>query len=266
MGLLTTLAVAALAAPMVAARQAANPMFGEKQFDQTFDDGYNLLKYMGGLGPYSDRQSYGVDRNPPAGCEVEQVFMLMRHGERYPDLFSAIPYEETLEKMHRSSVKTWSGDLSFFNDWTYWVENPGLYSQESTTGPYSGLLDAYKRGVEYSSRYGQLWDGQSVVPIFASGYERVIETARKFGEGFFGYNYTTSAAINIIPESADQGANSLTPTCSSDTSLLECATQTRDSPQFDVAAARLNAQNPGLKLNSTDILNLLGKISFLWAS
>ncbi|KAJ6084464.1 hypothetical protein N7486_011264 [Penicillium sp. IBT 16267x] len=113
----------------------------------------------------------------------------------------------------KANVSTFKGDLAFLNEWTYYVPDANLYSQESTSGPYAGLLDAFSRGSEYRAWYGHLWDGQSVVPIFTSGYERVIETARYFGQGFFSYNYSTNAAINIIPEAATQGADSLTPTC-----------------------------------------------------
>ncbi|KAF9883673.1 acid phosphatase pho5 [Aspergillus nanangensis] len=263
MGYLKTLTTGLAAASVASAGNAPlHQGFQQKQFEQTFYDGYNLLKYTGGLGPYSDRQSYGIDRNPPAGCEVDQVFMLMRHGERYPDWFSAEPFVKVLDKMSHSKVKTWAGDLAFFKDWTYYVPDSNLYSQESTTGPYAGLLNGYHRGSEYRSRYGNLWDGKSIVPIFASGYERVIETARKFGEGFFGYNYSTNAAINIIPEDASWGANSLTPSCAADTGLLACYFQPRTSPQFEVAAHRFNSQNPGLKLNSTDIFALMEMAAF----
>lgn len=253
MGHLTILSAVLAAASLVAGRSG----YKEKQFEQTFRDGYNLLKYTGGVGPYSDRVSYGIDRDAPAGCEVDQVIMLMRHGERFPDAFTAVAFEEVLAKMDKSKVQTWAGDLAFMNDWTYYVPDPAMYSQESAAGPYAGLLNAFKRGSEYRSRYGQLWDGKSIVPIFASDYERVIETARKFGEGFFGYNYSTNAAINVISEAATQGANSLTPTCDADTNLLSCYMEPRVFPQFDVAAARFNEQNPSLKLNATDISSLM---------
>ncbi|KAJ5930287.1 hypothetical protein N7466_005780 [Penicillium verhagenii] len=251
-------------ASLASASSSALPKFGEKQFDQKFLDGYNLLKHMGSFAPYSDRVSYGVDRNTPAGCEIDQVHMLMRHGERYPDATFAEGYVEVLDKMWDSNVTTWAGDLAFFNDWTYYVEDAGLYSQESTTGPYAGLVDAYTRGSEYRLRYGDLWDGKSVVPIFASGYERVIETARYFGQGFFGYNYSTSAAINIIPEAATQGANSLTPSCPADTEYDTCYVDRfyATLPPLDAAAARFNSQNPGLNLTGSDVLQLMQTAAF----
>ncbi|KAJ5623231.1 hypothetical protein N7490_011836 [Penicillium lividum] len=251
-------------ASVASASWSGLPNFGEKQFDQSFHDGYNLLKYMGSFAPYSNRASYGVDRNTPEGCEIDQVHMLMRHGERYPDAIFGEEFVKVLDKMN-SSVSTYAGDLAFMNEWTYYVDDAGLYAQESTTGPYAGLLDAFSRGSEYRQRYGHLWNGESVVPIFSSGYERVIETARYFGQGFFGYNYSTSAAINIIPEAASQGADSLTPSCSAGLEDYYTCYEDRFTatlPPLDAAAARFNAQNSGLNLTGSDVLLLMEMAAF----
>lgn len=237
---------------------AANPRsYLEKQFSQQFSEGYSILKHYGGNGPYSERASYGIERDPPSGCAVDQVITIMRHGERYPDPSVGAAFEQTLSKIYASGITDWKGDLAFLNDWTYFVPNECYYSAETWTGPYAGLLTAFRHGAEYRDRYGHLWDGKSVVPIFTSGFERVIETARKFGEGFFGYNYSTSAAINIIPEDEDRGADSLTPTCDHDNDQSTCNALPKMMPQFYVAAERLNTQNPGLNLNATDVYNLM---------
>lgn len=236
----------------------------EKQFPQTFHDSYNVLKYLGAIGPYSDRNGYGIDPNTPEGCSVDQVIMLMRHGERYPDATSAARLDAVLGKIHASGITKWQGDLAFLSDWTFYITNKGYLEQETFSGPYAGLLHAFRHGSEYRARYGHLWDGESIVPIFAGDYERVIETARYFGQGFFGYNYSTNAAINIISENATHGANSLTPSCPANTGLLACFYASRDFPQFKVAAQRFNSQNPGLNLNSTDIATLMSEFC-LWS-
>ena len=258
-GALHALSIAAFVACDALAASRSYSGYLEKQFSQNFYDSYNILKYTGGIGPYSDRVGYGIDIDPPDGCAVDQVIMLMRHGERYPDATSAAGIKAALAKVYGSNITNWQGDLAFLKDWTYFIPDAGYIEQETFSGPYSGLLDAFKRGSEYRGRYGHLWDGKSVIPIFAGGYERVVETARYFGMGFFGYNYSTSAAINIISENYTQGANSLTPTCLADTGLLACFYTARTLPQFNVAAARFNAQNPGLNLNSSDITALMGE-------
>lgn len=226
-----------------------------KQFSQEFRDNYSILKHYGGNGPYSERRSDGIARDPPASCAVDQVIMIKRHGERYPSPALGAGIESTLSKFDPKI--TYQGDLSFFNDWSYYVPNKCLYNAETSSGPYAGLLDGYTHGTEYRDRYGHLWDGDAIVPMWSSGYGRVIETARKFGEGFFGYNYSTNAALNIISESERMGANSLTPVCYADRDTATCDGLTNTMPQFKVAAERLNAQNPELKLNETDIYYLM---------
>lgn len=79
----------------------------------------------------------------------------------------------------------------------------------------------------------------------------------KTGEGFFGWNYTDSVALNVISESAAMGANSLTPVCPEDHLTQTCKSLSQDLPAFRVAANRLNKQNPGLALNSTDVYQLM---------
>ncbi|GKZ64150.1 acid phosphatase pho5 [Aspergillus niger] len=234
----------------------------EKQFSQEFRDGYSILKHYGGNGPYSERVSYGIARDPPTGCEVDQVIMVKRHGERYPSPSAGKSIEEALAKVYSINTTEYKGDLAFLNDWTYYVPNECYYNAETTSGPYAGLLDAYTHGNEYKARYGHLWDGETVVPFFSSGYGRVIETARKFGEGFFGYNYSTNAALNIISESEVMGADSLTPTCDTDNDQTICDDLTYQLPQFKVAAARLNSQNPGMNLTASDVYNLMVMASF----
>lgn len=229
---------------------------------QEFYDGYSVLKHYGGNGPYSTRESYGIGREPPASCEVDQVIMLKRHGERYPDPSTGADFVKSLNKVYASTNKSFTGDLAFLNTWEYYVPpvyNYSLYAQESFSGPYAGLLSNYILGTEYRARYGHLWDKESVIPIFASGYERIIESARKFGEGFFGYNYSTNAALNIIPEDEGQGADSLTPTCVHDNDTAVCDALTGLLPELYVAAARFQAQ--GVNINASDVYYLMRKSS-----
>jgi len=100
----------------------------------TFYDNYNVLKHNGGNGPYSDRESYGIDRNPPAGCAVDQVIMCARHGERYPDPSVGKNMEGSLAKVYASNT-TFTGDLAFLNDWTYFVPEPLITRRRLSQAP-----------------------------------------------------------------------------------------------------------------------------------
>lgn len=87
----------------------------------------------------------------------------------------------------------------------------------------------------------------------------IVESARKFGEGLFGYNYSSVVALNIVSENATQGADSLTPTCINDNDTAVCDSLTGYMPQYDVAVARFKKQNPGLNITASDISYLMRK-------
>ncbi|CAK7243370.1 MAG: acid phosphatase pho5 [Sporothrix thermara] len=268
---LASAVVAVIGAASLAAAQTPNRPGSQnrypfaKPYDQSFLDGYSVLKHVGGQGPYSNRDSYGIGRDPPAGCAVDQVIMLKRHGERWPDPTPAANFKRSLQKIYSTNVTAFTGALEFMNRWTYFVPEGRYIALESYNGPYAGLLDGYRHGAEYGVRYGHLWDPTAenlTIPMFSSGYERILTTARKFGEGFFGWNYTDVVAMNIIPEEVYMGANSLTPTCLHDNDTAVCGNLTNLQPQFQVAAARLNAQTRNLRLNATDVYNLMQMASY----
>ncbi|KAI5288566.1 acid phosphatase pho5, partial [Ascosphaera aggregata] len=157
------------------------PMNGER-VSQQFTDDFNILKYTGGRGPYIDRRSAGVSRETPDQCTVDQIVMLMRHGERYPEAEDANKIDAALAKVNQSDKKNFKGKYEFLNDWESWITNHCELQAETATGPYSGLESAYHRGSVYRARYGHLLNTDKVTPFWTSGYSRVINTARKFGE------------------------------------------------------------------------------------
>lgn len=76
--------------------------------------GDNIFTQMGNIGPYRSSPGFGVDEYPlPNGSEIVWMNMLARHGSRYPTdpnpLGSLIP----------GSGATFSGQLSWLNNWTY---------------------------------------------------------------------------------------------------------------------------------------------------
>ena len=224
-------------------------------YSQTFEDNYNVLKYTANHGPYSNRRSFGVSRDPPDGCEIEQVVLIMRHGERYPSKGSMKNIEKSVGKL-MSKKGSLTGSLEFLNNWKlYSNSESGWIEAESTTGAYSGLHDAHTAGTLYANRYGYLWDKDEIIPVFTSGYARVIDTAREFMRGFFGYNLT-QAALNIIPETPDQGANTLVPQCLN-TSIGKPATCSNnwDYPPFHQLAKKWNSEY-GVSLEWRDIFNI----------
>ena len=120
----------------------------------------------------------------------------------------------------KESGKHFTGTLAFFNDWDiFWSSDENDLEQLTSTGPFAGTLSSFTTGVRLRTRYHHLLD-QALsthpdVPItfWASGSNRVIETAKHFAAGFFGidYNATHRATLEVISEHSSLGANTLTP-------------------------------------------------------
>lgn len=181
------------------------------------DKNWNILYHLGGTGPWVQKVDgiFTNDIGPPAGCKVEQVHMLSRHGERYPTKNAGDRLINVLDKLETSS-KPLSGDLGFVDDWTFFVNDPDSeFEQLTTTGPFSGTLETFATGVKLRTRYRHLIPkGKSAIQkmkIWASDSDRVEATARYLASGLFGLPLSDFASVEIVPETVERGADTLTP-------------------------------------------------------
>lgn len=107
-----------------------------------------------------------------------------------------------------------NGSLAFLNNWTYFTDDPSKdFEQLTTTGPYAGTLEAFTTGTRFRTRYEHLLPKDSKTRFWASDSMRVIETARYFASGLFGLDWEKdgTAELQIIPETLDRRADTLTP-------------------------------------------------------
>ncbi|KAL8794813.1 MAG: hypothetical protein Q9195_002641 [Heterodermia aff. obscurata] len=116
----------------------------------------------------------------------------------------------------RESHLTFNGTLNFLKQWEYFSNDPlSQHGQLTRTGPYAGSLTAFRTGSIMRTRYQHLLPSKSSagrVNVWASSTNRVVETARYFATGFFGLDWTSNlAALHIISNSSDLGADTLTP-------------------------------------------------------
>ncbi|KAI9842419.1 MAG: acid phosphatase pho5 [Sclerophora amabilis] len=184
---------------------------------------WDILYHLGGNGPWI-RKVDGIvtaDIGPPEGCEVDQVHMMSRHGERFPTTSAGARMLDLLKRIRESSVQL-KGDLEFVNDWEYFTQDPSKHLEQLVTvGPYAGTLEAFTTGVKLRTRYAHLLPANSDEPkaapvrLWASDSNRVIDTARYFRAGFFGlddgHEARKASSLQVIPETADLGADTLTP-------------------------------------------------------
>ncbi len=107
------------------------------------------------------------------------------------------------------------GDLAFATDWKFFTSTPADHFESLvSTGVYAGTLEAFETGVKLRTRYKDLLDNtlaDGPLSFWASDSERVIDTARYFAAGCFGIDWKDLANLHIIPETADLGADTLTP-------------------------------------------------------
>ncbi|PRT54563.1 3-phytase B [Wickerhamiella sorbophila] len=233
---------------------------GTAAYPQTFVDEFNPLKYTGNLGPYSQRPGVGISPDVPAGCKVEQVVLFARHGERYPTPNEVTAQEKLLSKLNKwAPKKGFVGSLTFLNKYKYFLPNEGYANLEIPSGPYSGLAGSFQFGAEFAGKYGDLWNDE-VLPLFSDDFERDLETARAFGQGFLGFNYSTSAAINTYPSFETCDAKKWT-TCDIKSNSSGFPANNLRYPAFEVAALRLNEENH-LKLTVDDVYTLLALGSY----
>ncbi|KAL0260462.1 hypothetical protein SLS55_004151 [Diplodia seriata] len=107
---------------------------------------------------------------------------------------------------------TLKGDLEFVNDWQYFALDPQQdFEQLTSTGPFSGVLGAFTTGVRLRTRYHHLLPSSGKPNFWAGDSSRVIDTARYFAAGFFGLDWEKHSTLHVIPETAELGADTLTP-------------------------------------------------------
>ncbi|KAK7536406.1 3-phytase B precursor [Phyllosticta citribraziliensis] len=187
-----------------------------RQGGGNIDRDWNIFYHLGGNGPWVEKVD-GVVQGAvvvPDGCEVEQVHMMSRHAERYPTFKAGDRMLQMLNRIAEANI-TLRGDLQFVNDWQFISPEPSShFEQLTTTGPFAGTLGAFTTGVRLRTRYSHLFPPASSgkkTNFWAGDSERVIDTARYFAAGFFGLDWKEHAQLHVIPETAELGADTLTP-------------------------------------------------------
>lgn len=176
---------------------------------------WDLFYHLGGNGPWIpkvDTIEYS-DAPLPKYCSVDQVHMLSRHAERYPTKNAGARHFDLLERLHRPDI-TLTGSLSFLKTWNYFTDpSDPAFENLTTTGPYSGTLQASNTGKLLRQRYNNLVHKTRRTKFWSCSSPRDVQTARYFADGFFGSSWTVdgSAELEVIPEDEDRGADTLTP-------------------------------------------------------
>lgn len=233
--------------------------FSLKPFSQEALDQYNVLRFLGTAAPYVANPGYGIDREPPSQCKVTQANLIARHGERYPTTKRGKKMIESLASIRNSSAEDIDGPLAFLTDYEFRGLDEEQFDKESSSGPYSGLLELYKLGSLVRERYYDLYQEGDAINIYAASSERVVASAKKFTEGFLGENYNESFVKVIDEDDESLGANSLTPVASCNNYHKKQNDDTIDSlsdSYLSDIADRLNKESPGINVTA-DVVDTL---------
>lgn len=237
--------------------------------EQASVESYNVVRFLGGAGPYVQHPGYGISTDIPDQCTLEQVHLLSRHGERYPSKGVGKKLESIVTKVNNYN-QTFKGELAFLNDYTYFVPDRKYYEKETSPinseGTFSGTTDALRHGSSFRAKYNSLFNSsEETLKVFTSNSGRCHETSRYFARGFLGDQYSEdNVDYYIIDEDGSMGANSLTPRdgCTNyNPDANDNIIAQYNTSFLATARDRIVAGNPGFNLTTSDVKNL-----FLWCA
>lgn len=228
----------------------------------------HLFPFLAGSAPYFDYPTnYSIPRDLPDDCQLTQVQVLARHGERYPTNSTGRKIINTWYKLN-NYTRDFEGSLSFLNSYEFFLKDKfdqfeALTTQEnsiSPLNPYLGEYDAKRHALEFSQRYESILRNVTDLTIFTSNSKRVYDTAKYFSEAL-GDGFNISLAV--LDEDPSSGANTLTPGYScpkwnENDGILEGF----NTDYLTDIVKRLGAENKGLNLTTTDAYNLFNWCAF----
>lgn len=237
----------------------------EKHFiSTTSTEQSNLLKHLGGMGPYVQGTGFGISTDFERHMKPDKVFVFARHGERYPTKPIAKRLRKVFNKLKKANVVHVEGPLSFVSDWEYFIPSSEWLGKETIDGDFSGLQTMYDFGTDIWHKYGYLYaneHGQEILPLFAASKPRCVESAEEFGKGFFNGRpdrYESKARLVILDEDPHRGADTLT-------ASVSCKNYIKHGEYFRhpfigknmvAEAQRLNELSPGYGLSPEDVYSL----------
>ena len=194
---------------------------------------------------------FGVDEHSlPKGSNISYLYMLSRHGARYPTARSGAP--TLAEKLQNAIIKA-TGDLEFLNTWTSKLGGEILVP--------IGKQELFESGTLHQYMYGHLYPNNGTKIVARSTTQhRMTQSAEYFLAGFFGLEWTQNATLELIIEQRDFN-NSLA-------GYYKCPNSNKPASRGgDVAAAqwkatylkdataRLQSQTEGYEWSAEDCFN-----------
>ncbi|KAJ3154543.1 hypothetical protein HDU86_004672 [Geranomyces michiganensis] len=221
-------------------------------------DNIPLPAYFRTMGSYTpwgpNKQGYGIGDKLPAGCAVDQVTMLSRHGMRYASPSLVKSTKTTLERIRNSTFEVRVPALAFLKTHIH-----DLPSDQLTEW---GRRDLVLAGQTFAKRYATVIAGNSGVPMRTTSQDRMFDSATSFAEGFSKIQPGKRLEWTVVPDASPVFNTTLgSGTCKADNvgiygpinSALYKPWAVKYLPPI---TARLNAALPGLNLTDAEVAAL----------
>ncbi|UZJ55613.1 hypothetical protein CBS101457_004933 [Exobasidium rhododendri] len=181
----------------------------ETRWNATDDTTFNIFQSVGNESPYFSTPLFADYQEGaavlPEQCTVSQVHLLHRHGARYPTSsttegapFFGATLANISKTTNSSSDFNATGILSFLNTWQYQLGAEVLVPV--------GTQELFDSGVHSFYRYGKLYNAttQTHKPVVRTTSEqRMLDSARFFNLGFFGFNASELVDLEVIIENGE---------------------------------------------------------------
>lgn len=135
----------------------------------------------------------------PDQCSVEQVHILHRHGARNPTGDSSAPFKfaQAVQAAKSNNTLNANGPMAFLNTWNYTLGVETLAPQ--------GAQELFDSGVGHYLKYGRLLENYTEKVVFrTTSQSRMLDSARYFMLGFFGWNAPQVANLEVLTEVENQ--------------------------------------------------------------
>ena len=156
--------------------------------------GKNIFQRFGQLSHYfANPDGFGVDELPlPKNSTIGWLYMLSRHGSRYPTTGSGATTLGQKVANASSTLKA-TGDLSFLSSWKYQLGAEILVPV--------GRQELFDSGVLHYYSYGHLYPNNgSKIIARSTTQDRMTQSAEYFLAGFFGLGWTQNASLELVIE------------------------------------------------------------------
>lgn len=170
----------------------------------------DIFRNVGAQSPYHPADDLFPETNDyinvPEQCKIKQVHIVHRHGARNPTgLYEKPPgtFGQKIHNLTKEGKLEVSGELSFLRSWNYSLGQAVLTHQ--------GAQELFDSGVKSYFEYGRLFENYPHKPVIrTTSQSRMIDSARYWTLGFFGWDATDKMHLEVLPEYDGQN-NTLQP-------------------------------------------------------